>query len=124
MGCVLWPGNVNHNGYGITSYRGKTERAHRVTYMKAHGDIPEDLVVRHSCDNPRCINPEHLSLGSLSDNQLDCSTRRRRAVKLTEEEVLYIRNSQESSRSLGKRYNISHTVVLEIKRGKSRKEVI
>lgn len=63
--------------YGETSYRGKSWRAHRLAYFLTNGSIPEGMVVCHSCDNPPCCNPEHLFIGTSSENKRD-SVRKRR----------------------------------------------
>ena len=67
------------NHYGRLSFQGKLYTAHRFAYMITHGEIPEGLVVMHSCDNPPCVNPEHLSLGTRQDNIDDCVNKERRA---------------------------------------------
>jgi hypothetical protein len=71
-GC--WEFQGARNGrlkYGNLSFRGRYQPAHRVAYELTNGAIPEGLVVMHSCDNPPCINPEHLSLGTIADNNAD-----------------------------------------------------
>lgn len=75
--CWIWVGAKNRDGYGII-WDGKTyHMAHRVAYERAHGPIPEGLVVRHSCDTPQCCNPAHLSVGSAADNSRDMVDRGR-----------------------------------------------
>lgn len=73
--CIEYPGCKDRQGYGKISRRreGKLRwfRAHRLAYEEAHGPIPEGLVVMHACDNPPCINVEHLSLGTRADNVRD-----------------------------------------------------
>lgn len=94
-------------GYGNTTFSGRKIPLHRKVYCTAHNISPESiagLVVRHKCDNPRCINPEHLELGTVKDNVHDCITRGRakRGVskgeqngysKLTTQQVNYIRET-------------------------------
>lgn len=89
-------------GYGRYCYRGEQGTAHRVVYCKAHNLLLADikgLVVRHTCDNARCINPEHLVLGTHQDNMDDRHTRKRTSrgvarplAKLTAEQVQFIRS--------------------------------
>lgn len=59
------------HGYGSVRHDGKAVKAHRVAYIKCHGPIPDGVWVRHKCDNPRCINVQHLELGTQSQNELD-----------------------------------------------------
>lgn len=75
--CWLWTGFVERSGYGRVWWNGKQDLAHRVIYRFVKGEIPDDLVVMHSCDNPTCVNPEHLSLGTHLDNRLDCIQKKR-----------------------------------------------
>lgn len=83
-GCWGWSGTKDRHGYGTLSgrrhngeFRKSPEKAHRVSYEMAFGVIPDGLVVRHKCDNPECTNPEHLELGTQSDNMKDCAIRGR-----------------------------------------------
>ena len=76
--CWDWHGNKSHNGYGrFAVTRDKTVRAHRYSYKFFKGDIPEGLLVLHSCDNPACVNPKHLRLGTYKDNYEDSMARGR-----------------------------------------------
>lgn len=100
-GCWEWTGVKDRDGYGKLSLPGEKAgnvRAHRFSYELHKGPIPTGLLVIHSCDNPGCVNPEHLRVGTNSDNlgdmaAKDRSTRGRRhpRVKLTEDRVRHIR---------------------------------
>lgn len=70
---------ANNNGYGLVGYGGRLVYAHRLSYLLHKGLIPAGLCVLHKCDNPACINPKHLFLGSYSDNQLDAVRKNRHA---------------------------------------------
>jgi HNH endonuclease len=71
-GCWLWTGSTQPKGYGqINRGDGVPERAHRVAWTKFRGPIPEGLQVLHRCDNPGCVNPDHLFLGTDGDNMHD-----------------------------------------------------
>ncbi len=74
-GCWLWLGTKTAAGYGQLRVRGVRVYAHRYAYEAAHGPIPSGLVVMHSCDNPSCVNPAHLSAGTYSQNTRDAVDR-------------------------------------------------
>lgn len=76
-GCWLWSGAMRKNGYGSISYRNKTIPAHRFSYAAFVAPIPVGLHVCHRCDNPSCVNPDHLFVGTRSDNMIDCSKKGR-----------------------------------------------
>ncbi len=78
--CWLWTGTISLQGYGAFKYDGKRQSAHRVSYKLFKGEMPSNLIVRHKCDNRGCVNPDHLILGSSSDNYKDAIKRGR--VKL------------------------------------------
>lgn len=91
--CWIWKGATNRRGYGKICFKGnKTAGAHRVSYELFTGEIPEDKYVCHSCDNPRCVNPDHLWVGSAQDNKMDQINKGRGSRKLTESDVIEIRN--------------------------------
>jgi len=84
--CFEWRGNLNNKGYGTKRMRkfGGLMLTHRLAYAWANGmwgsngpEIPEGMKVLHTCDNPACCNPEHLELGTQTDNMRDCSSKRR-----------------------------------------------
>lgn len=96
--CWLWQAGVDWDGYGLFKVKGVSNRSNRMAYAFAIGSIPADMKIIHSCDNPGCCNPRHLSVGTNLDNARDRITRDRQAkgtsintCKLTEEQVLYIR---------------------------------
>lgn len=70
-GCWLWQGFVHKTGYGDTAYRGKNMKAHRAMFIVAKEPVPDGLNVLHTCDVRNCINPDHLWLGTISDNKQD-----------------------------------------------------
>ena len=101
-GCWLWTGHLSTDGYGTirNSGRGKTLKAHRASWELAHGPIPTGLHVLHQCDNPGCVRPDHLFLGTHADNMANMAAKGRSRVpvgilhyraKLTDADVLTIR---------------------------------
>lgn len=79
--CWPWTAAITSAGYGSFGYQGKRANASRLAYLFTKGEIPAGLEVMHSCDNPRCCNPAHLSVGTRSQNMQDCVSRNRAARK-------------------------------------------
>lgn len=94
-GCWIWQRSKNLDGYGsctINGMGGMLFGTHRLAYLLFNGEIPKNQVVCHHCDNPSCINPQHLFLGSRQLNALDMRAKNRHPNKRTSfDEVRYIR---------------------------------
>lgn len=111
-------------GYAKVERNGRRWVAHRYQWAKEIAPLLPDECVLHRCDNPPCINPEHLFLGSLTDNHEDMVDKKRNAkrerngsAKLTEADVAAIRASRDSGPILAARYGCSVMNVSKIKRG-------
>ncbi len=128
-GCWEWTAYKNR-GYGrINAERppNKKIRAHRLAYELFVGPIPKGMDVLHKCDNPSCVNPNHLFLGTHADNMTDRNLKGRQAfgerhgrAKLTLRQVKEIRrlykprSCEFGSGALSERYGVSHTTILDI----------
>lgn len=137
--CWLWTGSRNFYGYGWfkPGKRLRKEKAHRVAYALACGPIPPGLLVLHRCDNPPCVRPDHLWLGTTQDN-IDDRIRKGRTraargescgrVKLTEADVIAIRRTYKTLgwtyHGLAAAFHISPSQVGEIIRGGSWRHVL
>lgn len=101
--CWIWTAQLNNKGYGIfkpRSYHGTY--AHRFSYELAYGPVFSHQCVLHKCDNPACICPDHLFTGSKTLNMQDCAAKLRvNTVKLTFEQIAYIRESVKGRLTLG-----------------------
>lgn len=115
-GCWEWLGAVNSKGYGQV-WDGENKKVlycHRVMSGATSG------TVLHSCDNPVCCNPEHLTIGTPKDNSEDMVTKGRshRGYKLTDEDVTAIMESAESGKTLAKTFGVSQQTICDIRKGR------
>ena len=132
--CWEWNGPYWGRGYGRINFGGKGYYVHRLMWEMRHGEIPTGMQVCHHCDNPPCINPEHLFLGTPSENFIDAIKKGRvqmlpphsmpgenhPLVKLTSEQVKIIREERKSgvsAREIARRYNVSTGHIRQIVSG-------
>lgn len=131
--CWNWIGYVNYAGYGIFYYQKEPRiKAHRYAYELTHGNIADNMLVCHSCDNRQCVRPDHLFLGTYLDNNRDCITKERnpRGERngqsiLTEKEVLEIRalKGKLSLSKLAAKYRVKPAAIGKILRGERWKHI-
>lgn len=133
IGCHLVISHKPHqSGYIEKWIDGKRYKLHRFIYEQIHGKIPNDLVIRHKCDNPTCINPDHLEIGTHEDNVEDRVVRNRSAIgisngraKLTDEDVRFIRsNKVNTNRELSIMFNVDSKVIRDVKSFKTWRHVL
>lgn len=124
--CWEWQATIHTGGYGEFSVNGHYILAHRYSWELHNGMPAGNLLVCHSCDNPRCVRPDHLFLGTDADNVQDMIKKRRhqhgeahRSSKFTPAEVRAIRASTETIRTLARHYGVAHSTIGNIKRGKT-----
>ena len=138
-GCWNWRRTTNSDGYPMLKVAGKMVYAHRLAYELAVGQVPDELHVLHSCDNPRCINPAHLSPGTRSQNMKECSERGRAripkpiklgeqngAAKLTDVDVRSIRrllHKGVTQQAIADRFAVTQRTISDIKLGKKWRHV-
>jgi hypothetical protein len=129
--CWNWTASLRPTGYGQMRFLGTTELAHRVSWVLFRGPIPKaenrygTMNVLHHCDNPKCVNPEHLFIGDQADNANDAVSKKRwgkRGCKgeshgksvLTEKDVKAIRDSTLSTTQLAREYGVSKSNIQHV----------
>lgn len=134
-GCWLWTGGMDTSGYGVFYYEGKLHRAHRVSLILAEVEVG-DLLVCHKCDIRNCVNPDHLFLGTQSDNIQDMVKKGRQNIglrdnehnghtKIPNQDIILIREMYASKnytqKQLAIQFGLAQTHISRIVRGKARK---
>jgi len=120
--CWLWTAGCDLDGYGLFKYYRKTRRAAQISMIITYGSIPKNCWVLHTCDNPKCVNPDHLYFGSPSMNSLDREKRNRGRDlkgsqngfnKLVEKQVLEIRSLYKimTNKIIALKYKITPSLV-------------
>jgi len=122
--CWNWTAGVSSFGYGQFSVGHRGYGAHKYSWIMRKGEPPKGLFVCHKCDNPKCVNPAHLFLGSQADNMND-KVKKKRAQKgigcynhkLTNEQVVSIINDKRIYKDIAKEYGISISLINQIRAG-------
>lgn len=136
--CWIWNGSSSKQGYGRFQIDGKGGPhllAHRFSYTMHNGDIPDGMVVMHKCDNPSCVNPDHLGIGTYKDNMADMRAKGRDRPtgvkgeenprsKLTEEIVRFIRaNPQMGHKEIADMHGLSPNAIRGVRIGRTWRHV-
>ena len=134
-GCWRWTGYRDHNGYGRLNIAGYPELAHRISWdLFKRKRIGKDHAL-HRCDNPQCVNPDHLFRGDQVSNNADKMKKKRHkfgvlrgadhgSSKLTEAQILEIRKSQDTPTAIAENFGISRRHVRDILAGRSWKHIL
>lgn len=128
--CWEWTFRLSVKGYGQIHYKGRTRMCHRVSYEDKYGEIPKGIFCLHKCDNRKCVNPNHLFLGTHKDNMIDMKNKNRQSKevrhyrykliesKLDEDKIRQIKEKYKSGsitqRALAKEYNISQSIIFKV----------
>lgn len=132
--CWIWIGQRDRDGYGRFWYNKKNKFAHRISYQWWRGPLYEEKVIMHKCDTPECVNPEHLSQGTIGDNNRDCIEKGRKnnfkgennpKNKLTEYQVKRVKDFHTFGMSvteLSRTFNVSRKQIDNIIKGVHWKE--
>lgn len=125
-GCIIWLGNLDGGGYGTIRMDGKMVKAHRASWICQNGTIPDGMMVLHRCDMPLCINPDHLFLGTQSDNMQDMARKGRSnsagenngRATITADTARQIRAASGTYNEIARQFGIGKSMVGYIKNNK------
>ena len=128
--CWEWTGRLSGSGYAMFDWQGRPNIGSRIAYELHYGTDPGELFVCHSCDNPRCVNPHHLWLGTHADNMADCVQKGRAGNAglrgsqignsiLTERDVHDILKSDLGNKALAQKYGVTSTTIYQVRKRKN-----
>jgi hypothetical protein len=127
--CWQWTAAKDRKGYGLfqlgTREKSMVRSAHRIAWKLTYGELPEGLCVLHKCDHPSCVNPAHLFLGTIRDNNADCKSKQRNntgsrngMAKLNGSQIAEIRASYRRGRTgyrkLAKAFGVDFSTIYKI----------
>lgn len=136
-GCWEWTGHRLPKGYGVVRTfieKALIVKAHRLAYEMEVGPIPPGMLCLHACDNPPCVNPAHLRIGSNSENMADAVEKRRFPsgekkwnASLTERQAMAIkrllRTTKRSDLDIGREFGVAHSTIWQIRKGNTWKHI-
>ena len=109
-GCWVWVKERSSNGYGRLTFCRRTVGAHRLAYALAINDVAADAVAMHKCDNPPCINPKHLLVGTASNNNRDKINKHRHLLKITnseKEQIFYLLSKGHPKKNIAQLFGVN-----------------
>lgn len=133
--CWIWTASKNYDGYGTFRTGNSIVKAHRFAFEQANATkIEHKKLILHKCDTPSCVNPNHLFMGTQSDNMQDMATKNRGVfpnqigsahsrAKLNDSDVVQILSEKSSHINLAKKYGVSRSTISMIKSGKNWKHI-
>lgn len=132
--CWNWTAFKDRDGYGFIGVNGVPKRVHRVVLGFEGSDIPSGMIVCHHCDNPGCVNPDHLFIGAVADNVADKMAKGRAIgtpmpgekngfAKLTDSQARVIKSDKRTCRAVAKDYNVGKSTINNIQSGKTWRHV-
>jgi hypothetical protein len=123
-GCWEWQSTLQQQGYGHFWFEGRQMMAHRMAYQLFRGEIPRGILVCHTCDNPRCVNPEHLFLGTSKDKAIDRNQkfrnwgRRKLSDEAVREILELIKEGNLVQREIAAKFGVNQDCISRIKQGR------
>jgi hypothetical protein len=123
-GCRLWLGDCDDHGYARLYWEGRSQKAYRLVWAEKHGPIPPGILIRHRCDNPACVEEDHLLDGTDRDNSDDKVSRRRHrfgsgihTAKLSEKMISVVMADPRSNSALARELGVHNSTISRIRSG-------
>lgn len=119
-GCINFIGNLNRDGYGVFWAHGRSHIASRWAWIKKHGMLSDDLFVCHTCDNPSCINTDHMFAATNPENTKDKVEKSRQYMKISPDQVLQIFEDARPIGEIAEAYGVCHRTIDDLLKGRTR----